>query len=82
MTMARMRTQVWSCGFVRTALLSVLFTAVLQQRAAIQVGGVTEGEIPGFGSRYVELVYSPEEAVEHTAEFDITFSHDHLQPVS
>ena len=60
----------------------ISISAGLEQRPAIQVGGVSEGEIPGFGSRYVELVFSPEEAKEHTEEFLLIFSHPHLQPVS
>ena len=54
----------------------------LQQASAIQIGKTNEGEIPGFSSCYVELVFTPEDAAEHKAEFFIVFSHPDLEPVS
>ena len=49
---------------------------------AIQIGKTNEGEIPGLSSHYVELVFAPEDATKHTAEFYVVFSHPDVEPVS
>ena len=62
--------------------LIAIDTLQQQAPAAIQIGRANEGEIPGFSTHYVELVFTPEDASEHSAEFYIIFSHPDLEPVS
>lgn len=70
-------------GVLKNFNIELIAIDTLQQQApAIQIGKASEGEIPGFSTRYVELVFAPEDASEHTAEFYITFSHPDLEPVS
>ena len=43
---------------------------------------LTEGDIEGFGSINIELVFNPTAIGRYTAEFSLTFSHPSVQPVS
>ena len=70
------------CSTKPTHCLSSNTVDTLQQTPAIQIGKTCEGEIPGFSTRFVELVFAPEDAIEHMAEFYITFSDPSLEPVS
>ncbi len=49
---------------------------------ALCVGGVGVGEVAGFSSVSLELVYSPTTPSQESAEFIVTFSHPSMPPVS
>ena len=48
----------------------------------LTVGQIKEGEVPGFSSITLELLYSPLLPTKDTRDFVVTFDHPSLPPVS
>ncbi|KAL5490955.1 hypothetical protein EMCRGX_G016164 [Ephydatia muelleri] len=48
----------------------------------IKIGKLTEGDIEGFGSLNLELVFAPSTIGQYGTEFSLTFSHPSVQPVT